>query len=313
MGGGSDSTRQDDLRTSGIPFKRGAQRYKYRVINMAMGGWIAFQEFIGLAYWGRSYDPDWIVVMDGVNDGTLVCGEARGAGKPMHNDTYRAYIISYLFGQQNPSFFRGRLENMLLQHSRLYRRLTKKEPIRVPEDLAYIEATTPQERNFAIRDVPWIEVERQVRFYLDTQRQIVNLFPKAKVLLSTQPLVNDFRGHFLNIYDYPEGPKRRDVIARFERLLDLTHQEKKDQRCGTELTGKNFGYFLVRIAIGTERLAKAMSQEQRRTVLYENMGRFFENDFEARKPYFIDPAHLTEKGMEILARKYAEKILAQDK
>ena len=287
--------------------------YRYTVVNLAMGSWIAFQEFIGLAYWGRSYDPDWVVVMDGVNDGTLVCGEARGAGKPMHNDTFDAYINAYLFGQLRPDFYRGRFENWLVAHSRLYARLTGKQPVQAPPYLAYITGTSPEARNKVMRDVPWTEVDRQTHFYADTQRQIVNLFPKARVILSTQPMVNDFHGHFLDVYDAPFGsPAHEAAAGRFWGLLDLVYARQKDQRCGDVLDGDNFGYFFGRIALLTEWLARDLAKEQQRVVLYENVGRLMDSAFAQRRPYFVDPVHLSEKGMDVAARRYAQMILEKD-
>ena len=54
-----------------------------------------------------------------------------------------------------------------------------------------------------------------------------------------------------------------------------------------------------------------MSTPQR-PVIYENMGRFFEDDFESRKQYFVDPVHMSEKGMDVLGQKYAQIILSSD-
>ena len=288
-------------------------KYKYRVFNLAMGGWIAFQEFVGLAYWGRSYDPDWVVTMDGVNDGTLVCGEAKGAGKPRHNDIMEAYIMAYLFGQTRPDFFRGQLEDTLLRYSSLYRGITNKSPLNLPQNLEYITGFTPKASNSVMRDVEWKEVERQVHFYLDTEQQIANLFPRANVILSTQPMVNQFRGHFMNIYDSPvSSSERQKAISELENALRAVRDVMKDQPCGNALKGENFGYFFASIALGTERLAKTMSTSQGRPIIYENMGRFFEDDFESRKQYFIDPVHLSDRGMDVLAQKYADMILSQD-
>jgi hypothetical protein len=49
-----------------------------------------------------------------------------------------------------------------------------------------------------------------------------------------------------------------------------------------------------------------------REVQYYNAGTEFPNDRNARIPFFIDPAHMADKGMDILGRFYAEKILAVD-
>jgi hypothetical protein len=44
---------------------------RYTVINLAMGSWIGFQEFMALELWGDVFQPDWIVVMDGFNDASV--------------------------------------------------------------------------------------------------------------------------------------------------------------------------------------------------------------------------------------------------
>src|SRR5262249_40602894 len=56
----------------------------YRVINLGMGSWIAYQQFIGLSLFGLPLRPDWIVVMDGHNDGATVCAQGSGVANPMN-------------------------------------------------------------------------------------------------------------------------------------------------------------------------------------------------------------------------------------
>ena len=117
----------------------------------------------------------------------------------------------------------------------------------------------------------------------------------------------------MNIYDYPAGSREREkAIEELEKALRVVYDVMKGGRCGDRLKGENFGYFFARIALGTERLAETMTKEQGRPILYENMGRFFEDDFESRKRYFIDPVHMNEQGMDVVAQKYAEMILLQN-
>ena len=47
---------------------KGPSSIKYTVVNLGMGSWIAYQQFIGLEMWGAAFDPDWVVIMDGHND-----------------------------------------------------------------------------------------------------------------------------------------------------------------------------------------------------------------------------------------------------
>jgi len=45
--------------------------HKYRVINLGMGSWIAYQQFLGLSLFGLPLQPDWVIVMDGHNDAAV--------------------------------------------------------------------------------------------------------------------------------------------------------------------------------------------------------------------------------------------------
>ena len=50
-----------------------------------------------------------------------------------------------------------------------------------------------------------------------------------------------------------------------------------------------------------------------RVVEYYNIGTLFPDPRPERMPYFIDPPHLTDKGMDVIGKFYAEKILAADR
>ena len=47
-------------------------RQKYRVLNLGMGSWIAYQQLVGLTLFGLPLAPDWIVTMDAHNDATFL-------------------------------------------------------------------------------------------------------------------------------------------------------------------------------------------------------------------------------------------------
>src|SRR5262245_17439160 len=85
--------------------------HKYTVINLSMGSWIAFQEFLALELWGEVFQPDWIVVMDGFNDAGVGCAYSQGVGNPMYSATFRSYIDGYLFSTARPVFYRGWFDN----------------------------------------------------------------------------------------------------------------------------------------------------------------------------------------------------------
>ena len=106
-------------------------KYRYTVLNLAMGGWVAFQQYVALSLYGPNLQPDWLVSMDAVNDAAVACAHSQGAGYTMHYALMDAYMRAYAFGQMHPVFYRGWLENELIKHSEAYRRLTGKSPMNV--------------------------------------------------------------------------------------------------------------------------------------------------------------------------------------
>src|SRR5262245_9820150 len=85
--------------------------YHYTVLNLAMIGWVSFQQLIALAMFGPNLQPDWLVSMDGTNDAAVTCYSSQGAGYPMYYGLMEAYMKAYAFGQAHPVFYRGWLEN----------------------------------------------------------------------------------------------------------------------------------------------------------------------------------------------------------
>src|SRR5262249_46269541 len=58
-------------------------KFTYTIINMAMGNYIAYQQFLTLSLWGEAFHPDWVVSMDGYGDATVGCSYSQGVGNPM--------------------------------------------------------------------------------------------------------------------------------------------------------------------------------------------------------------------------------------
>src|ERR1700730_5986533 len=168
---------------------------RYTVINQAMGSWIAFQQFVGLQLWGAQFDPDWVVSMDGFNDAGVGCNYSQGPGNPMYFATMRSYIDGYLMSTLRPTFYRGWLENEVIRHSKAYRIFTGKEY--VPDDQMFDQSS---HEDMAVRRqiIPTKvgEARQMLAFYLASERGMLNLFPKAGYILSTQPVVNQFTGDF---------------------------------------------------------------------------------------------------------------------
>jgi hypothetical protein len=284
---------------------------KYTVINIAMGSYIAYQQFLAMSLWGEAFQPDWVVSMDGFNDAGTGCDYSQGIGNPMFYAAAQAYITAYMFAVRHPVFYRGWLENQIVKYSAAYRALTGKEyvPYTLTVDPTNDEtmitgrAIIPT-KNGAARGI--------LAFYLKGERAMLGLFPQARFILSTQPTVNDFHGDFIDIYDSPmDSDAHRQAAAGREAAVEQYLTQYQDQPCEHSHAQVSRTYIFVNGAIELERLV----DDQRnlgREVQYYNAGTEFPNDRNARIPFFIDPAHMADKGMDILGRFYAEKILAVD-
>ena len=285
---------------------------RYTVINLAMGSWIAFQQFIGLQQWGSQFDPDWVVSMDGFNDAGTGCGFSQGPGNPLYFATMRSYIDGYLMSTLHPVFYRGWLENKLIEHSKAYRIITGKQY--VPDDQIFDQSsseTSPIRRQIIPTKVG--ESRQMLAFYLAAERGMLNLFPQARYILSTQPVVNQFTGDFNDIYQYPVGsPERKAAIEKRTASLESYLTQHENEMCGQSTGQASFTYIFGNGAAQLEQLAEEETARGR-LVEYYNIGALFPDPRPERMPYFIDPPHLTDKGMDLIGKFYAEKILAADR
>ena len=286
-------------------------KIRYTVIDIAMAGYIAYQQFLAMSLWGESFHPDWVVSMDGFNDADIGCDFSQGVGNPIYFAAMNAYVTAYMFDAQRPVFYRGWLENQIIKYSAAYRALTGKEYLPNPLILAgrTDESTTAR---LAITPTK-IGAARDIEaFYLKGERAMLGLFPHAKYILSTQPMVNDFHGDFVDIYDFPmnSDAHRKAATAR-QATLEQYLTQYQDQPCGGERAKVSFTYVYVNGAIELEKLADAR-HGLGDDVRYLNAGAEFPDARDERKPFFIDAVHLSDKGMDRLGLSYAQKILAAD-
>jgi hypothetical protein len=284
---------------------------RYTVINLAMGSWIAFQQFIGLQLWGAQFDPDWIVSMDGFNDAGTGCAFSQGPGNPLFFATMRSYIDGYLMSTLHPVFYRGWFENKLIEHSKAYRIFTGKQY--VADDQIFDQSSTesaPARRQIIPTKVG--ESRQILAFYLAAERGMLRLFPQARYILSTQPVVNRFTGDFDDIYQYPVGsPERNAAIEKRTVSLEGYLTQHENEMCGQATAQPANTYIFGNSAVRLEQLVDEEAARGR-LVAYYNIGTLFPDSRSERMPYFIDPPHLTDKGMDVIGKFYAEKILAAD-
>lgn len=283
-------------------------RYRYTVLNLSMGGWISVQQFIALALYGRNLQPDWLVTMDGVNDVAVTCAHSQGAGHSMYYALMDAYMKAYVFGQLHPVFYRSWVENELVKHSVAYRRLTGKIPVKFDLLLDNID---PGIGRSVIRPTTWADVEQQLDLYVQTESEMVALVPGAKALLGTQPLPFDFQKTFGQIYRDHGGPDEVAAIAALNKRLDATAAAQRNKACGLAEWDTARDWFMPASAMRLETLAE-QTRRAGREVQYVNTGALFPDSMEDRKAFFIDPVHLNDGGMDVVARLYAKMILASD-
>ena len=282
--------------------------HRYTVLNLAMGGWVSFQQFVALALYGRNLQPDWVVSMDGTNDVAVACAHSQGAGYPMHYALMEAFQKAYTFGQVRPIFYRGWIENELLRHSVAYRRITGKTPI---EFDILLDNRDPGVGRSVIRRTSWSDVEDQLALYIQTENEIVDLFPKAKIILSTQPLPFDFEKMFGHIYQMSGGSREADATAELEQQLNQIADKSRGKECGLDRWNDARNWFMPMSALQLQKLVEG-KRDAGRDVEYENVGTLFPDLMEERKAFFIDPVHLNDAGMDVVARFYAAMILAAD-
>jgi hypothetical protein len=283
-------------------------RYRYTVLNLAMGGWVSFQQFIALSMFGRNLQPDWLVAMDGTNDVAVACAHSQGAGHVMHYALMEAYMKAYAFGQVHPVFYRSWIENQLVKHSVAYRRLTGQTPVDFD---VLLDSADPGVGRSVIRPTTWADVERQLELYIQTEGEMVDMFPGAKVILSTQPLPFSFETMFGRVYRNRGTTEEAAADADLRSQLDQIRTESKDQKCGLSLWENARNWFMPASALRLEALANE-DRKAGREVHYANAGAVFPDLMVDRNPFFIDPVHLNDAGMDVVAHLYSEIILAAD-
>jgi hypothetical protein len=250
--------------------------------------------------------------MDGFNDAGVGCNYSQGPGNPMYFATMRSYIDGYLMSTLHPVFYRGWFENKLIQHSKAYRIITGKQYVADDQIFDQSSAETELVRRQIIPTKVG-EARQMLAFYLASERGMLRLFPAARYILSTQPVVNPIAGDFNDIYDYPVGsPERKTAIEKRTADLEAYLTQYANEMCGQGTAHPANTYILDNGPLQLEQLVDEEAARGR-VVEYYNIGTLFPVSRPDRMPYFIDPPHLSDKGMDVIGKFYAEKILAADR
>jgi lysophospholipase L1-like esterase len=291
---------------------------RYRVINIAMGSWLAYQEFVALSLFAMPLDPDWVVALDGINDASAPCLFGSGAVNPMEWPKL-LYLTYGGTGISSP------LLATLARHSALLRLMSGLRPdeeTRVHSQL--IVDDTESDWRFAVRlaNLTADVEDKQVAFYLNAERNILSLFNRANIMLTTQPLYADNAA--APSYRAAVGPDGGDPAA-VELELDKYMEAHKNEPCGprgklddAELRGKTpaqlRGYFIARSAPRLAALVDAAQKVDRtRHIIYRNVEGALPYEDKLRRKFFIDYAHFTDLGHDRVAEFLAENILDSER
>jgi hypothetical protein len=286
---------------------------KYTVINLGMGSWIAYQQFIGLEMWGAEFNPDWVIIMDGHNDAGVGCAYSQGPMNPLFYPVLKNLADAYsATGVTQPVYLRSWLENELIYYSATYRAVTRKKYIPVSNIDATNQDQTRGQARKVILPTKLSAARDMLGFYVKATKASLSLFPQAKYILSTQPMVNEFTGDFVDVYIPSQDPADPAAMAKRENALDVYLAANEDKICNTETYIPSFTYVFVKGAFELEKLA-AQERAKGHFVEYHNIGRIFPNARADRLKYFIDPAHLSDEGAREIGKFYATRILRADK
>jgi hypothetical protein len=281
---------------------------RYRVVNIGMGSWIAYQQFIGLSLFGLPLNPDYVIVMDAHNDAATACAQGSGVGAPMEWP-----LFLYLLNGGSLNRVNATLE-AAAQHSALVRLLSGIQPATNSAGSrdVYIDNDEPDARfRFKLRGLKVAEEDKQVNFYLQAERNVLALFQHANVIFGTQPYyyptpISSYRNAFR-----PEATDADRTALRDE--LDRYMSQNKDTDCSSKLASAMLGYFSARSALAMRELAAtAQAADKSRRVMYYNTEAAFPFDAKLRAPYFIDNPHMSDAGQDRIGEFFAKVILATE-
>src|SRR5262249_38064107 len=148
--------------------------------------WIAYQQFVGLSLFGLPLNPDWVVVMDGHNDATMPCATGSGAGNPLQWPKM-LYLLNNGSLDETSRTLKG-----IARHSALFRVASGIDPDagrRLPQGIVFDDKDPDKRFNLKFGGLTLSEQDRQLDFYIQSQRNVLALFSRANVVLSSQPLM----------------------------------------------------------------------------------------------------------------------------
>jgi hypothetical protein len=183
---------------------------------------------------------------------------------------------------------------------------------RDPRELTF----DPSDKRFFIKlaGLTHAEQDRAVAFYLQAEKNILALFPRANIMLSTQPLY----------WDNVAAPSYRSAFApdrtAFDTIKDeldrymVVHRTDSCDRHVDNSSAYLLGYFMARSAL---RMIDFVAAEQKadpsRHIFYRNVEGALPYEDKLRIQFFIDNAHFSDLGHDRVAEFFAANILAAER
>jgi hypothetical protein len=282
---------------------------RYRVINIGMGSWIAYQQFIGLSLFGLPLDPDYVVVLDAHNDAATACVQGSGYGAPMEWPKFLYLMNGGTLSQTNQLLEAAARRSALV---RVVSGITPANKAAPPTGLYVDNNDTDARFRIKMRGLKISEEDKQVDFYLQAERNVLALFQHANVVFGTQPYYyNTPTASYRSAFS-PSATDADRAVLRDE--LDRYMRANGEAACSSNLSSYLLGYFSARSALRLKELAEAaQAKDNSRKIMYFNTESVFPLDAKLREPYFIDNAHMSDAGQDRMGEFFAEIILAAER
>jgi hypothetical protein len=173
----------------------------------------------------------------------------------------------------------------------------------------------PENHSYPIRmaNVTVSVQDAQLDFYLQAQRDVLTHFPRANVILSSQPLM--FDNAISTAYRPAVDPRETgEARAALAQDLDRYMAGNGTQACSVKRASELLGYFMGRSALRLPEFAAAAQKDgPSRRIMYLNAETVFPTPPDVRQLYFIDNAHLSDRGQEGMGEFFSEAILSADR
>ncbi|MBF5093503.1 SGNH/GDSL hydrolase family protein [Azospirillum sp. INR13] len=278
-------------------------KWHYRVINLGMTGWSAYQQAIGLELWGKPFDPDWVVVLNGAHDAMAALQPGPSSATPPG--------ISPLVWPDG--------SNRSVDGARLWGPLPPPLPLR-RRGLSFLSS---RRSGRATAGETAAALGRCLAAYIEAQKAILSRFRRARYIVSVQPWANlpgwssreaDPFPTYWTTFAAEDRAVHHEALLRLHQDLDAwSARVRAGAPSVDETTAREaVQWFLIRAAFDNILSLQVAPEDGPAAISHVNVNAVLPEDPASRQPLFLDPIHLTDQGQEMVGRFFAQHILAAD-